>query len=114
MGKKKEEQAALEQQQQEIRRTKTPRGREVYGLIEQRLGGNRMRVRCLDGKIRVCRIPGRLKRKLWVRERDICIIEPWEYLGDEKGDIVFKYRPTQVNYLRQNGQLKELEQMEEF
>ena len=114
MSKKKEEQARQEQLQQEIRRTKLPRGREVFGLIDQRLGGNRMRVRCLDGKERICRIPGRLKRRLWVREGDICIIEPWEFGGDEKGDIVFKYKPSQVHYLKNKGYLKQLDEMNEF
>ncbi|MEK6835430.1 MAG: translation initiation factor IF-1A, partial [Nanoarchaeota archaeon] len=60
----------MEQPQEEIR-IKTPRGNQVLGLIEQRLGGSRMRVKCLDGKIRICRIPGRLKRKLWIREGDL-------------------------------------------
>ena len=114
MSKKKEEQARLEKQAQEIRRIKLPRGRECFGVIEQRLGGNRMRVRCLDGKTRVCRIPGRLKRRLWVREGDFTIVEPWEYSGDEKGDIVFKYRPTQVDFLKRKGYLKKLEELDEF
>ena len=33
MGKKKEEQAAIEQEQMEIRRTKLPRDKEIFGLI---------------------------------------------------------------------------------
>jgi translation initiation factor 1A len=114
MSKKKEEQARQEQLQQDIRRIKVPRGKEVFGLIDQRLGGNRMRVRCLDAKQRICRIPGRLKRRLWVREGDICIIEPWEFGGDEKGDIVFKYKRSQVQYLKKSGKLKQLEELDEF
>jgi len=73
-----------------------------------------MMVRCLDGKTRVCRIPGRLKRKLWVRDGDILLIEPWELGGDDKGDVVFKYKPLQADFLRQRGQLKALENAEEF
>ena len=65
MGKKKEEQERQEKIQQEIFRIKLPKDRQSFGIIEQRLGGSRMRVRCLDGKTRVCRIPGRLTRKLW-------------------------------------------------
>lgn len=68
MSKKKEEIAKQEALQQEITRIKLPRGVQVFGIVEQRLGGSRMKVRCLDGKLRVCRIPGRLKRTLWVRE----------------------------------------------
>ena len=114
MSKKKELEAQHEELQEEIRRTKIPRGREVFGVVEQRLGGSRMHVRCLDTKRRVCRIPGRLKRKLWVREGDIVIVEPWELGGDSKGDIVFKYRPSQVYFLKRKGYLKELESVDEF
>ena len=114
MSKKKEFEAKQEELQEEIRRTKIPRDREIFGIVEQRLGGSRMHVRCLDKKTRVCRIPGRLKRKLWVREGDIVIVEPWELGGDEKGDIIFKYRSSQVDYLKRKGFLKELESIEEF
>ena len=98
----------------EIRRFKLPTGNQTLGLCEQRLGGSRMRVRCLDGKSRICRIPGRLKRSLWVREGDILLIEPWELGGDEKGDVIFKYKPIQANFLRKKGYLKGLEEAEEF
>ncbi|MBT4541111.1 translation initiation factor eIF-1A [Candidatus Woesearchaeota archaeon] len=105
--------SAEEQEQQEIRRTKLPRDNQVLGICEQRLGGSRMKVRCMDAKTRVCRIPGRLKRRLWVREGDTLLIEPWEFQGDEKGDVVFKYRPIQVKFLKNKGYLK-LDEFEEF
>lgn len=97
-----------------VERVRLPRGREVLGIVEKRLGGSRMNVKCLDGRVRVCRIPGRLKRTLWVRETNIVVVEPWEFGGDDKGDIVYKYRPNQVDFLRKNGHLKTLEQMSEF
>src|SRR3989338_3849743 len=114
MSRKKEEQQKQEQIQQEISRIHLPRGRETFGLIEQRLGASRMRVRCLDGKTRVCRIPGRLTRKLWVRENDIVIVEPWEYSGDEKGDIIYKYTPTQTGFLKRKDYLSQFDSYEEF
>lgn len=102
-----------EREQEEIRRTRMPREGQIIGMCEQRVGGSRMKVRCMDGKNRICRIPGRLKRRLWVREGDILLIEPWEFGGDEKGDVVFKYRPLQVKVLKRRGLLKEMFQ-EEF
>ncbi|MBW2999091.1 translation initiation factor eIF-1A [Candidatus Woesearchaeota archaeon] len=114
MSKKKEEQARQEKIQAEIRRIRLPRGKQTFGIVEQRLGGSRMYVKCLDGKTRVCRIPGKLIKRLWVREGDLVIVEPWEFGGDEKGDIVLKYRTTQVDYLRKKGYLKQLEEFEEF
>lgn len=114
MSKKKEEQARQDAIQSEIRRVKLPRGNQTLGILEQRLGGSRMRVRCMDGKSRICRIPGRLKRSLWVREGDILLIEPWELGGDAKGDVIFKYRPIQANFLRKKGYIKGLEEADEF
>ena len=113
MGKKKEELTEQQFQEQEISRIKLPKGRQTLGVLEQRLGASRTRVRCLDGKTRICRIPGRLKRKLWVRENDIIIVEPWEFSGDEKGDIIYKYTPTQTQWLKSRGYLKSIE-AEEF
>ena len=103
-----------EQIAEAIRRVKLPRGNQVLGVLEQRVGGSRNKVRCLDGKTRICRIPGRLKRRLWVRESDIVLIEPWEYGGDKKGDVIFKYKPIQVKYLKEKGFLAKLDEMEEF
>ncbi len=100
--------------QEEIIRVRTPKNNEVLGLLEARLGGSRCKVRCFDGKTRNCRIPGRLKRKLWVREGDIVLVEPWELGGDEKGDIIYKYRPNQVAWLKKNGFLTELSDLDEF
>ncbi len=88
-----------------VTRVKLPRGEEIMGIVEQRLGGNKMMINCLDGKPRNCRVPGRLRRKLWLRPNDIVIIQPWE-LDKDKGDIIFKYRPNQVEWLRKNGHLE--------
>ncbi len=100
--------------QEEVVRVRVPRGKETLGVLEQRLGASRTKVKCLDGKVRICRIPGRLKRSLWVREGDIVLVEPWEYGGDEKGDIIFKYRKNQIDWLKKKGYLKQLELLQEF
>ena len=71
-------------------------------------------IRCMDGITRLCRIPGKLKRRLWTREGDVLIVEPWEFGGDEKADVVFKYRPNQVAFLKKKGVLELDEDVEEF
>ena len=114
MKPKKKKTSSEEDAQQDIRRIRLPKPPESFGIVEQRLGGSRMTVRCLDGKVRICRIPGRLKRRLWVREGDLVIAEPWELGGDTKGDILFKYRPAQVQFLKNKGQLKQLDELDEF
>ena len=93
------------QNEEKIIRVRLPKGEEVIGIIEQRLGGNKMFVNCLDGKKRNCRVPGRLKRALWLRPGDVVIIEPWE-LDKDRGDVIFKYRTNQIEWLKGKGYLK--------
>jgi len=98
-------------EEQQVTRVKLPREDEVLGIIEQRVGGGRMFVKCVDGKTRNCRVPGRLRRALWLREGNIVIVKPWEF-DNEKADVLFKYNPSQVAFLKNKGYLVKLE--EEF
>jgi len=86
-------------------RVKKPRGREVIGIITQRVGGSRMLVSCMDGKTRNCKVPGGKRRDLWIREGDVIIIEPWEF-DEDKGNILFKYSKAAIQKLKQMGMLK--------
>lgn len=79
---------------------------EVYGVVIDMLGASRVSVRCFDGEERLCRIPGRLKNKVWINEEDIVIVEPWAW-QDEKGDIVYKYDQKQTEILYDEGILDE-------
>lgn len=90
-------------------RVRFPRDTEVLGVIEQLHGFAKMRVKCADGKLRMCRVPGKLTRTLWVRERDVVLVKPWELSHETKGDVVYKYRRNQVDVLKAKGLLKDLE-----
>ena len=98
----------------EILRVKTPRGKEVLGVVDVRLGMGKSRIKCFDGKERLCKVPGAKKRRLWVRPGDTIIIEPWEFGGDTRGNIIYKYKPAEVNWLKKKGFLKDMEDVEEF
>ena len=87
-------------------RIRLPRGIETLGLVIGLVGGSRMIVTCKDGKERNCRIPGRLKNQMWVRDGDIVIVEPWEIQGDTRGDIIWRYTPLQARLLREKGYIK--------
>ncbi len=93
---------------EEIIRVRTPKDDEVIGIVEELVGYARMRVRCVDGKERLCRVPGKYLRKIWVRVGDVVIVKPWEIQKD-RGDIVYKYKKTEVEWLIKNGYLKGLE-----
>lgn len=88
-------------------RVKMPRKGELIGMIVQRFGGNRMEVLGTDGKKRNCRVPGRFKRSMWLRPKDIVLIAPWQDDND-KGDIVFHYHSSSINQLRKKGLLNSL------
>ena len=88
-------------------RVRMPRKGEFIGVILQRFGGNRMEVFATDGKKRNCRVPGRYKRSLWLRPKDIILITPWPD-DDQKADIIFKYNSSQINQLRKKGILNSL------
>jgi len=92
-------------------RVRMPRGKELIGIILQRFGGNRMEVKSTDGKVRNCRVPGRYKRRLWLRPGNYIIIVPWED-DDSKGDVIFKYHFSAVNQLKKRGIIDSLK--EEF
>lgn len=78
---------------------------ELLAVVIAELGAARMQCICEDGKERICRIPGRLKRRLWVKEGDVVIVKPWEVEGDKKGDIIWGYRKLEVQWLRKKGKL---------
>jgi translation initiation factor 1A len=95
-------------------RVRLPRRGEVLGIVEIRLGFGKSRVVCSDGKIRICRVPGALKRRLWVRPDTLVLVKPWEFEGDKKGDILYSYKKNQEQWLRRRGYLKNLIEQEEF
>lgn len=97
-----------QEQPQEVTRARTPRHGEVLGIVEQRVGANRMIAKCFDEKERNCRIPGALRRSLWIRPGDIVLVRPWEFEGDKRGDIIFKYTPAEINWLKRKGFIREI------
>jgi translation initiation factor 1A len=88
--------------EQFVSRVRLPRENEneILGIVAGMMGGSRMLVQCKDGKERMCRIPGRLKNEIWIRDGDAVIIKPWEFEGDKKGDIIWRYKPIEVRWLR--------------
>lgn len=89
--------------EEEVIRVRMPRGNEMFGIIEEMLGSSRFRISCKDGKVRMCRIPGRFRKRLKVSVGDIVLVEPWIVESDEKADIVWIYNRTHASWLRKKG-----------
>ena len=81
--------------------------REMFGVADQLLGASKIKVMCADGKSRIGRIPGKLKKRMWIREGDLLIIRPWEF-QDDKADILFRYTRTQATNLARRKQIPEV------
>lgn len=77
---------------------------EVLGRVVKLLGSDHILVQCADGKTRMGRIRGKLKRKIWVRDSDVVLIEPWDF-NEQKGDIVWRYTFAQIDWLKENNYL---------
>jgi len=92
--------------EQEDIRVRRPREGEVLGIVESLLGSNKLKVLCQDNKVRLCRIPGKMRKRIWMREGDAVLVKIWEIQGDTHGDILYKYNPTQANWLRRKNILK--------
>jgi len=66
-------------------------------------------VECSDGNLRLCRIPGKLRRRIWVRPGDLIIVEPWTVQENERGDVVWRYTRTQAMWLKKKGMIKDID-----
>lgn len=80
---------------------------EMFAIADQILGGRRVNVVCADGQTRLARIPGKMRRRQWVREGDLIIVWPWDF-QDAKADVKHRYNKTQALYLSRKGMLPDI------
>lgn len=82
-----------------------PSKNDVLGVAVKMLGAERIMVKCQDGKDRLCRIRGKLKKRVWIREGDIVLVSPWDFQMETRGDIFWRYRKNQSDWLRNHNYL---------
>jgi translation initiation factor 1A len=82
-----------------------PSQNDVLGVVVKLLGFDRILVKCQDGKERLCRIRGKMKRRVWIRENDVVLISPWDFQSDKRGDVLWRYTRAQAEALRKKGYL---------
>jgi len=80
---------------------------EMYGVITQLMGVNNVSVMCEDGKERICRIPGKMFKHIWIKQGDLVIVKLWDF-QPVKGDVVWRYLGFQINVLEKRNLLTEM------
>jgi translation initiation factor 1A len=94
--------------EEEIARIKMPRDTEMFGLATEMLGSGRFRADCIDGIERLCRIPGKLRRRVWIKVGDLIVLKPWEIEPNKKADVVWRYTRTQAMWLKRQNRIGDL------
>jgi translation initiation factor 1A len=80
-----------------------PTGTDVLGIATKLLGFDRVLVKCEDGRERLCRIRGKMKRRVWIRVGDVVVVSPWDFESDKRGDLLWRYTRAQADALRRKG-----------
>jgi len=73
-----------------------------YGLVEKMLGDMRCTVLCSDSTVKLCHIPGKFKRRVWINPGDIVLVSLREF-EDKKADIIYKYNSEEAELLQTQG-----------
>ncbi len=92
----------------EVQALKMPQQDEHIGRVIKVAGTTKFMVKCNDDKERLCTIPGRLRRRFWIKENDIVIVKPWVVQSDVRGDIVWRYSVLDMNRLKDSGALQNI------
>ena len=95
-------------EEEEISRIRRPQEGQIYAVVEMMLGSDKLRVQCEDGKERIARIPGKLRKRVWIRVGDLILVEPWKVQSDTRCDVKWRYTPTQAKWIRSKGFLKNI------
>ncbi len=80
---------------------------EQFGIVTQLMGACQLVVLCQDGVERKCRIPGKLRKRVWVRVNDLVIVKVWDF-QPSKGDIKWRFFGNQVEWFKRKGMLEGL------
>ncbi|MFQ6065189.1 MAG: translation initiation factor eIF-1A [Candidatus Bathyarchaeia archaeon] len=91
--------------EEEMKDLVLPVANDVLGIATKMLGFDRIIVKCQDGHERLCRIRGKMKRRVWIRQGDIVLVSPWDFQSDKRGDVIWRYTKAQASWLRDKGYL---------
>jgi len=89
--------------EEELSEMVLPTANDVLGIAVKLLGFDRVLVKCQDGNERLCRIRGKMKRRVWIRQGDVVLVSPWDFQSDKRGDVIWRYTRAQAELLRKKG-----------
>lgn len=78
-------------------------GQVICGIVRL-VGGDYLIVKCLDGMDRKVRIPGKMRRRVWMNEGDIVLVGIWDF-SPQRGEVLHKYSRGEVAKLIEKGVL---------
>ena len=86
---------------------------EMFGRVVGILGNDRMEIFCEDGKHRIGRIRGKIKKRVWIRLADLVIVNPWEWETETEGkmgkcEITWRYMKHEISWLERKNRIPEL------
>ncbi len=84
-----------------------PEQGELLGRVTKISSGDHVMVKCVDGKMRLCRIRGKMKRRMWIREDDVVLVAPWDF-DNHKADILWRYIKDHADWLVNNNYMQKM------
>ena len=101
-------------EQPEITRVKMPykKNGEMFARVTDIYGQERMGVYCEDGKHRIGRIRGKIKKRVWIRKGDLVIVNPWDFETEVEGqkgkcEISWRYLKHEISWLNRRDIIPE-------
>lgn len=76
----------------------------ILCVVQKIVGAGFAEVICTDNETYMARIPGKMRRKIWIKEGDVILFLPWG-TRDKKGEIIHKYEKGDVKTLLEKGLL---------
>ena len=66
-------------------------------MVIKLLGSDQVLVKCTND-ITKRRIRGKLKRRIWIRDNDVVILDPCDFKQTEHGDIIWRFTLPRIGW----------------
>lgn len=88
---------------------------QAYAFVTKMLGNRRIMAKLthqldesqVNQSERLCIIPGKFKRRVWINKGDIILVGTRDGYSDNKCDVMYKYTPAEAKQLVKQGEIPE-------